>query len=82
MSNGKFLAGILLGAAAGAVLGVLFAPDKGADTRKKIAKKTSKLGEDLKTKFDEMSEVIKEKFDSIREDANDLMDKSKTTKTV
>lgn len=82
MSNGKFLAGILLGAAAGAVLGVLFAPDKGADTRKKIAKKTSKLGDDIKAKFDEMTEVIREKFDSIREDANDMMDKSKTAKTV
>lgn len=82
MSNGKFLAGILLGAAAGAVLGVLFAPDKGSDTRKKIAKKTGKLGEDLKAKFDEMSEAIRDKFDSIREDANDMMDKSKTAKTV
>jgi gas vesicle protein len=82
MSNGKFLAGILLGAAAGAVLGVLFAPDKGTDTRKKIAKKTSKLGEDLKAKFDEMTDSIKEKFDSIREDANDMMDKNKTTKTI
>jgi len=82
MSNGKFLAGILLGAAAGAVLGVLFAPDRGTDTRKKIAKKTSKLGDDLKSKFDEMTETIKEKFDSIREDANDMMDKSRTANTM
>lgn len=82
MSNGKFLAGILLGAAAGAVLGVLFAPDKGSDTRKKIAKKTGKLGEDLKAKLDEMTDTIKEKFDSIREDANDMMDKSRTAKNI
>ena len=82
MSNGKFLAGILLGAAAGAVLGVLFAPDKGSDTRKKIAKKTSKLGDNLKAKFEEMADTIREKFDSIREDANDMMDKSKTAKTM
>ncbi|MBC7936851.1 MAG: YtxH domain-containing protein [Rhizobacter sp.] len=82
MSNGKFLAGILLGAAAGAVLGVLFAPDKGTDTRKKIAKKTGKLGEDLKAKFDEMTDTIKEKFDNIRTDANDMMDKSKTANNI
>jgi len=82
MSNGKFLAGILLGAAAGAVLGVLFAPDKGTDTRKKIAKKTGKLGEDLKAKFDEMTDTIKEKFDNIRSDANDIMDKSKTANNI
>jgi len=77
MSSGKFLAGILLGAAAGAALGVLFAPESGTDTRKKIAKKTGKLGEDLKAKFDEMTDSIKEKFDTIREDANDMMDQSK-----
>lgn len=82
MSNGKFLSGILLGAAAGAVLGVLFAPEKGQDTRKKISKKTGKLGEDLKAKFDEMTDTIKEKFDSIREDANDMIDKSKTAKNL
>ncbi|MFT3979131.1 MAG: YtxH domain-containing protein [Ferruginibacter sp.] len=76
MSNGKFLAGILLGAAAGAVLGVLFAPEKGEDTRKKIKKKTSKMGEDLKAKFDEMAEGFKKKFNDIKEDADEMMEKA------
>lgn len=35
MDTGKVLLGILAGLATGAVLGILFAPDKGSDTRKK-----------------------------------------------
>ena len=76
MSNGKFLAGILLGAAAGAVLGILFAPEKGEDTRKKIKKRTSQMGDDLKARFDEMAESFKKKFNDIKEDADEILEKA------
>lgn len=77
MSKSKLLASLLIGAAAGAVLGILLAPDKGSETRKKIAKKTSELGEELKNKFGEAKETIKEKYESIRTEANEIMEREK-----
>ncbi|NLO02771.1 MAG: YtxH domain-containing protein, partial [Bacteroidales bacterium] len=39
MSSGKVFLGVLAGAAAGALAGILFAPAKGSKTRKRILKK-------------------------------------------
>ena len=36
MSTGKLVVGVLAGVAVGALVGMLFAPDKGSETRKKI----------------------------------------------
>ena len=54
MLNGKILGGILFGAAVGSLLGVLFAPDKGSETRKKYKKKGEDLIEEIKNDFDDV----------------------------
>lgn len=65
MSSGKVLLGILAGAAAGAMLGILFAPDKGSNTRKKIVSKGEEYAEDLKEKFGEFVDNVAEKYESV-----------------
>ena len=77
MSSSKFLAGIFLGVAAGAALGILFAPDKGTETRKKIAKKGEDLTDSVKNKFNALGETLHEKYDNIKAEANHIIDKSK-----
>jgi gas vesicle protein len=52
MSSGKVLLGVLVGVAAGALLGILFAPDKGQNTRKNITRKGEDFADGLKEKFD------------------------------
>lgn len=52
MNNEKKIAiALLAGVAAGAVLGVLFAPSKGSELRQKIAEEGEKLADNIKSKF-------------------------------
>lgn len=58
MSSGKVVLGLLAGLSAGALLGILLAPDKGSVTRKKIVDKGDDLVDAIKNKFDEFMESI------------------------
>ena len=60
-------AGLLAGAAAGAILGILFAPDKGSETRKKIAEKGTDIADNIKTKANEYADIVAEKYDKVKE---------------
>jgi len=67
MGSGKVLSSVLAGAAAGAILGILFAPDKGTETRRKIAEKGADLADSVKGKVNEYADVISEKYDAAKE---------------
>ena len=79
MSSGKVLLGLLAGVAAGALLGILFAPEKGSVTRKKMSKKAEEFGDGLKEKFNEFVDDITEKFGEVREDISDFTEPKKSS---
>ena len=77
MKSGKVVLGMLAGLATGAVLGILFAPEKGSTTRKQIMDKGDDYVDELKSKYDEFFNSIAEKFESSKKAAEALVDRGK-----
>ncbi|BAU52221.1 YtxH domain-containing protein [Mucilaginibacter gotjawali] len=69
--NTKVLAALLVGLAAGAALGILFAPDKGNETRDKLAESLKNLGDSIK-------ETASKEIDNLLDLKNKVVDNIKT----
>lgn len=70
--SSKAIVALLTGLAVGAVLGVLFAPSSGEETRTLISDKANDLTGDLKEKY----QSVKEKIVAGKDDLTDLKDRT------
>ena len=71
MSTSKVVFGFLAGAAVGSILGILYAPDKGTETRRKISDSSNDLAESLKSKFGEYVDSVKDTYQNVKENLAD-----------
>lgn len=78
MNNGKAVIAVLAGVAAGAALGVLFAPDKGTDTREKIVDKKDDIIDSFNEKMNSFFATLADKFEQVKEGASELAERGKT----
>lgn len=82
MKSGKILLGLLSGAAAGATLGLLFAPKKGADTRKAITDSGQNALNDTKSKYNEFTDSLSHKVDALKDKTKANLTNSKSKEKI
>ena len=86
METGKIVLGTLAGIAIGAAVGVLLAPDKGSETRKKLSRKKDEFAGGLKDKYESLKEKYNNaidgaarKIDALAQKSEDLANTGKST---
>ncbi|WP_139423210.1 YtxH domain-containing protein [Chryseobacterium mulctrae] len=64
-NSASILAPLVTGLAAGVIIGILYAPEKGAETRKKIKTKANDLKDQATNKYLAVSDTVKDQYDTI-----------------
>ncbi len=66
---------LLLGFTTGLIVGILFAPDSGSATRKRI----TRAGKDIKDKFNDLIDGLVDSADEFADDVDHFADKAKAS---
>lgn len=79
MKTSNSLIAMLAGIAAGTVLGILFAPEKGAKTRKKLTRKKEHYVDEVQSQFENLLKSVSKKYSITLKKARELLsiDKNK-----
>lgn len=82
MKSRKILAGILAGAVGGALLGILFSPEKGSRLRRNIKYKSEDYADELKDKFSDFVDSIPNNYKKVWRDAGTFFDDGKAKNSI
>ncbi len=72
MRIGKVIMGILAAMAAGTILGILFAPDKGSVTRSKLTKKATDFTDEVNAKVKDTVNEVNRKMEALKEETGKI----------
>lgn len=77
MNTGKVLLSMLAGISAGAILGILYAPEKGSFTRKQISNKSDDYLNNLGEKFDNFVDSMSNQVSKMKSEATGMASNGK-----
>lgn len=78
-STSKIIAATLAGVATGALLGLLFAPEKGEETRRKISETYTDLSDTIRNKVSDLVDTIKNEYGNAKDTVNDYTGRGPST---